>query len=41
MEARLPATREALADWAIEWDGKLAAVAIEATCGWRWVAREL
>jgi transposase len=36
-EARLPATREALAGW----DGRLAAVAIEATCGWRWVAREL
>jgi transposase len=41
VEARFPATREALAVWAGEWDGKLAAVAIEATCGWRWVAREL
>ena len=41
VEARLPATREALASWAEEWDGKLTAVAIEATCGWRWVAREL
>ncbi len=41
VEARLPATREALAAWAGEWDGKLAAVAIEATCGWRWVTREL
>jgi transposase len=40
-EARLPATREALAGWLAEWDGRLAAVAIEATCGWRWVAREL
>ena len=41
VESRLPATREALAAWAAEWEGKLAAVAIEATCGWRWVAREL
>lgn len=41
VEARFPATREALAAWATEWDGKLAAVAIEATCGWRWAAREL
>jgi len=41
VEARFPATREALADWASEWQGKLAAVAIEATSGWRWVVREL
>ncbi|MFN2629618.1 MAG: hypothetical protein ABR569_13435 [Gaiellaceae bacterium] len=41
VEARFPATREALADWAGEWQGKLAAVAIEATSGWRWVVREL
>lgn len=33
--------REALVDWAMRWQGKLAAVAIEATTGWRWVAREL
>jgi transposase len=41
VEARFPATREALTAWVDEWDSKLAAVAIEATCGWRWVAREL
>ncbi len=40
-EARLQATREALAGWLAQSDGQLAAVAIEATCGWRWVAREL
>jgi transposase len=33
--------REALADWAMRWRGRVAAVAIEATTGWRWVAREL
>ncbi|HEX9379821.1 MAG TPA: transposase [Gaiellaceae bacterium] len=38
-EARLPTTREALAGWLDECDGQL--VAVEATCGWRWVAREL
>jgi transposase len=41
VERRFPATREALAAWSSEWDGQLAAVAVEATCGWRWVAREL
>src|SRR3954453_24270161 len=40
-ERRFAPSREALADWAMEWQGKLAAVAIEATTGWRWVAREL
>ncbi len=40
-ERRFAATREGLGDWANEWRGKLAAVAIEATTGWRWVAREL
>jgi transposase len=40
-EARFPASREALAEWASAWEGKLVAVAIEATCGWRWVWREL
>jgi transposase len=40
-ERRFAATREQLADWAIEWQGRLAAVAVEATTGWRWVAREL
>ena len=41
VEARFPATREALAAWSADWDDRLAAVAIEATCGWRWVSREL
>ena len=40
-QERLPATREALADWAARWQGKLEAVALEATTGCRWVAREL
>jgi transposase len=40
-QERLPATREALDDWATRWQGKLEAVALEATTGWRWVAREL
>src|SRR4051812_29688690 len=40
-ESRFAPSRERLADWAIGWQGKLAAVAIEATIGWRWVAREL
>jgi transposase len=33
--------REGLADWAMRWRGRVATVAIEATTGWRWVAREL
>jgi transposase len=41
VEARFSASREALAEWAGEWEGKLVVVAIEATCGWRWVWREL
>ncbi len=40
-QERLPATREALDDWATRSAGKLEAVALEATTGWRWVAREL
>src|SRR5437773_11768407 len=40
-ESRFEPSRERLADWAMQWQGKLAAVAIEATTGWRWVAREL
>jgi transposase len=40
-EARFPATREDLAAWAGQWDDALAGVAVEATCGWRWVCREL
>ncbi len=41
VESRFSSTREALRAWLEEWDGRLVAVAIEATCGWRWVAREL
>src|SRR5215218_4812683 len=41
VQERLPASREALADWATRWAGKLEAVALEATTGWRWVARAL
>lgn len=41
VQERLPATREALDDWASRWERKLGAVALEATTGWRWVAREL
>ena len=33
--------REGLADWATRWRGRVATVVIEATTGWRWVAREL
>jgi transposase len=33
--------REQLVDWAMRCRGRVAAVAIEATTGWRWVAREL
>src|SRR6266516_1750491 len=40
-ERRFGATREDLNDWAMPLQGRLAAVAIEATNGWRWVWREL
>jgi transposase len=40
-EARFPATRDALREWALPLQGAVAAVAVEATCGWRWVWREL
>jgi hypothetical protein len=40
VEQRFAASREALAAWAREWNGRLDAVAIEATTGWRWVAHE-
>ncbi len=40
-DARFPATREALQHWAMPLRGKVIAVAIEATTGWRWVWREL
>jgi transposase len=38
---RFPAERGRLRDWAERWADQLEAVAIEATTGWRWVAREL
>jgi transposase len=40
-DARFPATRHALREWAMPLQGRVAAVAIEATTGWRWVWREL
>jgi hypothetical protein len=39
-ESRFEPSPARLADWAMHWQGKLAAVVIEATTGWRWVARE-
>jgi transposase len=41
VERRFGATREELSDWAMPLQRRLAAVAIEATNGWRWVWREL
>src|SRR6266568_7286812 len=41
VEERFPADRESLARWAEPWRGRVEAVAIEATTGWRWVWREL
>jgi len=35
VEERFTADRESLARWAEPWRGRLAAVAIEATTGWR------
>lgn len=40
-EARFAADREALARWVDSFAGRLGRVAIEATTGWKWVAREL
>lgn len=40
-EACFPARRDALHEWALPLQGAVAAVAVEATCGWRWVWREL
>jgi transposase len=40
-EERFKASPDRLADWLAAWGGKLDAVALEATTGWRWVAREL
>src|SRR2546425_4428025 len=41
VEERFAADRESLARWAEPWQGRVLAVAIEATTGWRWVWREL
>ena len=41
VEERFPSSREALVGWARKWEGRLDAVALEATTGWRWVAHEL
>jgi transposase len=41
VEERFPADRAALGEWAARWEGQVAAVAVEATTGWRWVWREL
>jgi hypothetical protein len=41
VEERFSADREGLARWAKHWGGRVAAVAIEATTGWRWVWRDL
>src|SRR3989441_7812868 len=41
VEERFAADRESLARWAEQWRGRVVAVAIEATTGWRWVWREL
>src|SRR5262249_57222850 len=41
VQARFSADRESLGRWAEEWRGRVEAVAIEATTGWRWVWREL
>ncbi|HJS59584.1 MAG TPA: IS110 family transposase [Vicinamibacteria bacterium] len=40
-DARFPATRDALEQWALRFHEELTLVAIEATTGWRWVCREL
>jgi transposase len=41
INTRFPASREPLRAWAERWRGLVGVVAIEATTGWRWVAREL
>ena len=40
-EERFQASRKALAVWIAKWQGQITVVAVEATTGWRWVAREL
>lgn len=37
VEERFSADRESLGRWAGRWEGRVSAVAIEATTGWRWV----
>jgi transposase len=41
VEERFSADRQSLGRWAERWCGRVDAVAIEATTGWRWVWREL
>src|SRR5436190_297508 len=41
VEERFSADRESFAHWADGWRGRVSAVAIEATTGWRWVWQEL
>src|SRR3954467_4621409 len=41
VQHRFAASREALVGWIEERAGSLSVVAIQATTGWRWVAREL
>jgi transposase len=41
VEQRFSADRQSLGRWAERWHGRVEAVAIEATTGWRWVWREL
>ncbi len=41
VEQPFSADRDSLARWAEPWRGRVAAVAIEMTTGWRWVWREL
>jgi transposase len=41
VEERFSADRESLGRWSEQWRGRVEAVAIEATTGWRWVWREL
>jgi transposase len=40
-EERFQASRKALIVWIAKWHGQITVVALEATTGWRWVAREL
>jgi transposase len=41
VEQRFAATPAALDDWAMRWRDEVAAVAVEATTGWRWVVARL